>query len=69
MRGVRHLTLGKYYVNNNLRNQVKAVGGQCVWGNSPTGSTVSWGTNHDWADSATGKDHTGPTAPPARTTT
>ncbi|MCF4140594.1 endo-1,4-beta-glucanase [Streptomyces sp. Tue 6430] len=51
------VTLGKYYVNNNLWNQEKAVGSQCVWDNSLTGSTVSWGTSYDWANSATGKDY------------
>lgn len=51
------ITLGKYYVNNNLWNQEKAVGSQCVWDNSRSGSTVSWGTNYTWANSATGKDY------------
>ncbi|MFJ9716315.1 endo-1,4-beta-glucanase [Streptomyces sp. NPDC101213] len=44
-------------MNDNLWNQEKAVGGQCVRDNSRTGSAISRGTSYDWADSATGKDH------------
>ncbi|WP_256725949.1 hypothetical protein [Streptomyces sp. IMTB 2501] len=31
------ITLGKYYVNNNLWGQDKGVGTQCVWANSAKG--------------------------------
>ncbi|MFI9764557.1 endo-1,4-beta-glucanase [Streptomyces sp. NPDC051963] len=51
------VTLGKYYVSNNLWNQEKATGGQCVWDNSRSGSTISWGTDYSWANSGSGKDY------------
>ncbi|MEY9994692.1 hypothetical protein ABIE67_006724 [Streptomyces sp. V4I8] len=51
------ITLGKYYVNNNLWNEGKYTGTQCVWDNSRSGSTISWGTNYSLANSGTGKDH------------
>ncbi|WLW51854.1 GH12 family glycosyl hydrolase domain-containing protein [Streptomyces sp. YU58] len=51
------ITLGKYYVNNNLWNEGKFTGTQCVWSNSQSGSTISWGTNYSLANSATGKDY------------
>ncbi|WP_037679448.1 endo-1,4-beta-glucanase [Streptomyces griseus] len=50
------ITLGKYYVNNNLWGQDKGTGGQCVWDNSAAGSTVSWGTDYTWANNSKGKD-------------
>ena len=34
------ITLGKYYVNNNVWNREKATGTQCVWDNSRSGSTA-----------------------------
>lgn len=51
------ITLGKYYVNNNVWNREKATGTQCVWDNSRSGSTISWGTNYSLANSGTGKDY------------
>ncbi|WP_329334089.1 endo-1,4-beta-glucanase [Streptomyces sp. NBC_00663] len=51
------ITLGKYYVNNNLWNEGKYTGSQCVWSNSQSGSTISWGTNYSLANSATGRDY------------
>ncbi|MFK4103476.1 endo-1,4-beta-glucanase [Streptomyces sp. NPDC019531] len=51
------ITLGKYYVNNNLWNEGKYTGTQCVWSNSQSGSTISWGTSYSLANSATGKDY------------
>ncbi|WP_406441999.1 endo-1,4-beta-glucanase [Streptomyces sp. NBC_01613] len=50
------ITLGKYYVNNNLWGQDKATGSQCVWDNSRSGSTISWGTNYSWANNSKGTD-------------
>lgn len=50
------VTLGKYYVNNNLWGQDKATGSQCVWDNSRSGSTISWGTNYSWANNSKGTD-------------
>ncbi|MGW3450033.1 hypothetical protein [Streptomyces sp. NPDC001076] len=35
------VTLGKYYLSNNLWGQDKGTGTQCVWGNSAAGSTIS----------------------------
>ncbi|WP_405730651.1 endo-1,4-beta-glucanase [Streptomyces sp. NBC_00028] len=51
------ITLGKYYVNNNLWNEGKYTGTQCVWSNSQSGSTISWGTDYSLANSATGRDY------------
>ncbi|MFC8515076.1 endo-1,4-beta-glucanase [Streptomyces sp. NPDC057257] len=51
------ITLGKYYVNNNLWNEGKYTGTQCVWANSRSGSTISWGTDYSLANSSTGKDY------------
>ncbi|MEU6145373.1 endo-1,4-beta-glucanase [Streptomyces sp. NPDC047081] len=51
------ITLGKYYVNNNLWNEGKYTGTQCVWANSQSGSTISWGTDYSLANSGTGKDY------------
>jgi hypothetical protein len=50
------VTLGKYYVNNNLWGQDKATGSQCVWDNSRAGSTISWGTSFSWANNSKGTD-------------
>ena len=50
------VTLGKYYVNNNLWGQDKATGSQCVWGDSQSGSTISWGTSFSWANNSKGTD-------------
>ncbi|MEU6257507.1 endo-1,4-beta-glucanase [Streptomyces sp. NPDC047043] len=50
------ITLGKYYVNNNLWGQDKATGSQCVWDDSQSGSTISWGTNYSWANNSKGTD-------------
>jgi hypothetical protein len=51
------IALGKYYRNNNLWNQARATGGQRVWAGSRSGSTIAWGTDYHWANSATGKDY------------
>lgn len=50
------ITLGKYYVNNNLWGQDKGTGSQCVWDNSATGDTISWGTSYTWANNSKGTD-------------
>ncbi|MHB9858707.1 GH12 family glycosyl hydrolase domain-containing protein [Streptomyces sp. YIM S03343] len=50
------VTLGKYYVNNNLWGQDKGTGSQCVWGATGSGSTVSWGTSYSWANNSKGTD-------------
>ncbi|MGX5187913.1 GH12 family glycosyl hydrolase domain-containing protein [Streptomyces avermitilis] len=51
------ITLGKYYVNNNLWGQDKATGTQCVWDDSRSGSTISWGTDYSWANNSAGHDY------------
>ncbi|MFD4558647.1 endo-1,4-beta-glucanase [Streptomyces sp. NPDC058469] len=50
------VTLGKYYVNNNQWGRDKATGSQCVWDNSRSGSTISWGTSFGWANNGKGTD-------------
>lgn len=50
------VTLGKYYVNNNQWGRDKATGSQCVWDNSQSGSTISWGTSFSWANNSKGTD-------------
>ncbi|MGP3632840.1 GH12 family glycosyl hydrolase domain-containing protein [Streptomyces sp. 24-1644] len=47
------ITMGKYYVNNNLWGQDKGTGTQCVWDTSQSGDTIAWGTEYSW----TGTDH------------
>ncbi|MFE1311557.1 endo-1,4-beta-glucanase [Streptomyces sp. NPDC058755] len=36
--------------------QDKGTGTQCVWDNSRSGSTISWGTDYTWANSSKGRD-------------
>ncbi len=50
------ITMGKYYVNNNLWGQNDGTGTQCVWDNSRSGNTISWGTDYRWT-SKPGKDN------------
>ncbi|MFF5142642.1 hypothetical protein ACFY6U_23425 [Streptomyces sp. NPDC013157] len=50
------VTLGKYYLNNNLWGQDKGTGTQCVWDNSQAGSTVSGGTSYTWANNTLSTD-------------
>jgi hypothetical protein len=47
------ITMGKYYVNNNLWGQDSGSGSQCVWDMSQNGDTIAWGTDYTW----TGADH------------
>ncbi|MGP3984555.1 GH12 family glycosyl hydrolase domain-containing protein [Streptomyces sp. KR80] len=42
------ITMGKYYINNNLWGQNDGTGTQCVWDNSRNGNTISWGTDYSW---------------------
>ncbi|WP_327661320.1 MULTISPECIES: GH12 family glycosyl hydrolase domain-containing protein [unclassified Streptomyces] len=51
------VTMGKYYVNNNLWGQDKATGSQCMWSNSQSGDTISWATEYDWANNSAGHDY------------
>ncbi|MER5219156.1 GH12 family glycosyl hydrolase domain-containing protein [Streptomyces flaveus] len=50
------ITMGKYYVNNNLWGQDDGTGTQCVWDNSRSGNTISWGTDYSWTSKA-GKEN------------
>jgi hypothetical protein len=43
------ITLGKYYVNNNLWGQSSGSGWQCVW-DTRNGSTIGWGTSWSWSN-------------------
>lgn len=42
------ITLGKYYLNNNLWGQDSGSGWQCMWDNY-SGSTIGWGTSWGWS--------------------
>src|SRR2546429_380996 len=42
------ITVGKYWLNNNLWGQNSGSGWQCVWNSSSSGSTIGWGTNWSW---------------------
>jgi hypothetical protein len=42
------LTMGNYYLNNNLWGQSSGPGWQCTWDNSVSGSTINWGTSWNW---------------------
>lgn len=50
------VTMGKYYVNNNLWGQDDGTGTQCVWDTSRSGDTIAWGTDYDWT-SKPGKEN------------
>ncbi|MGW0735252.1 GH12 family glycosyl hydrolase domain-containing protein [Streptomyces sp. NPDC002851] len=43
------ITLGKYYVNNNLWGQDSGTGTQCVWDTAHDGDTIGWGTEYSWS--------------------
>ena len=42
------ITMGKYWVNNNLWGRESGSGWQCVWDNW-SGPSVSWGTAWEWS--------------------
>jgi hypothetical protein len=42
------LTMGKYWLNNNLWGQSSGSGWQCLWDKSLSGSTINWGTCWNW---------------------
>ncbi len=50
------VTMGKYYVNNNLWGQDDGTGTQCVWDTSRSGDTIAWGTDYNWT-SKPGKEN------------
>lgn len=43
------ITLGKYWLNNNLWGQDSGSGWQCMWDNA-SGSTINWGTSWGWSN-------------------
>lgn len=45
------VTMGKYWLNNNLWGQSSGTGRQCVWSGSSNGNTISWGTSWTWSNS------------------
>jgi len=44
------ITLGKYWLNNNLWGQDAGTGWQCMW-DTASGSTIGWGTSWGWSGS------------------
>lgn len=43
------ITMGKYWINNNLWGAGSGSGWQCSWDNYQSGSTIGWGTNWSWS--------------------
>jgi hypothetical protein len=43
------ITMGKYWLNNNLWGQNSGSGWQCLWDNFQSGDTVGWGTSWSWS--------------------
>jgi hypothetical protein len=43
------ITMGKYWLNNNLWGQSSGTGSQCMWDTGQSGSTIRWGTNWNWS--------------------
>lgn len=43
------ITMGKYWINNNLWGAGSGSGWQCMWDSYQSGSTVGWGTNWSWS--------------------
>lgn len=46
------ITMGKYWLNNNLWGADTGSGSQCLWDTSLDGSTIAWGTSWDWTGQA-----------------
>jgi xyloglucan-specific endo-beta-1,4-glucanase len=42
------ITMGKYWINNNVWGSGSGSGTQCIWSNSTPGDTISWGTSFNW---------------------
>ncbi len=42
------ITLGKYWVNNNLWGQDSGSGSQCAW-DTKSGASIGWGTSWTWS--------------------
>jgi xyloglucan-specific endo-beta-1,4-glucanase len=43
------ITLGKYWLNNNLWGQDQGSGWQCMW-DTASGSSIGWGTSWSWSN-------------------
>jgi hypothetical protein len=43
------ITLGKYYLNNNLWGQSSGSGSQCI-SDTRSGSTIGWNTTYNWSN-------------------
>jgi hypothetical protein len=46
------ITLGKYWINNNLWGASGASGTQSIWSTCSSGNTIGWGTDWTWSGSA-----------------
>jgi len=44
------ITMGKYYLFNNLEGQDDGTGWQCTYSDWQSGDTIGWGTDWSWAD-------------------
>jgi hypothetical protein len=42
------ITLGKYWINNNVWGASGATGSQCIWQTCQSGNTIGWGTSFNW---------------------
>jgi hypothetical protein len=42
------ITMGEYWLNNNLWGASSGSGSQCIWNTSQNGSTIAWGTSWNW---------------------
>jgi hypothetical protein len=43
------ITLGKYFIINNLWGANNASGQQCIWSTCQSGNTIGWGTEWSWS--------------------
>lgn len=46
------MTMGKYWLNNNLWGAHTGSGSQCLWDTSIGGSKIAWGTSWSWTGQA-----------------
>ena len=46
------ITLGKYWVNNNLWGASGGSGTQSIWSTCSSGNTIGWGTDRNWSGGA-----------------
>ena len=43
------ITMGKYWINNNLWGRDSGSGWQCIWDTYRSGNTIGWGTSWGWS--------------------